>query len=168
MSDANFAGDKTELPVYMTIGNLSSKIRQMPSMRSIVMVALLPIPNMNCNIPQKRLNEQWQTNWEVLNEVLWWVLQPLSFIRNPGAESRDYNVLCTDGNFKRCKPDWAAWLADCPDYSDLHYFGQHVCFWCKCPQNELWEYVPPDKQHPWQDHNEYRMLSDANTEGANA
>jgi len=62
MSDANFAGDKTELPVYMTIGNLSSKIRQMPSMRSIVMVALLPIPNMNCNIPQKRLNEQWQTN----------------------------------------------------------------------------------------------------------
>ena len=26
---SNFAGDKIELPVYMTISNLSSKIRQM-------------------------------------------------------------------------------------------------------------------------------------------
>jgi len=54
---SNFAGDKKEWPVYMTIGNLSSKIRQMPSTDSIVMVALLPIPIKNRNIPQKRLDE---------------------------------------------------------------------------------------------------------------
>jgi len=67
---SNFAGDKKEWPVYMTIGNLSSKICQMPSTHSVVMVALLPIPTKNCNIPQKRLDEQRQTNGEVLNEVL--------------------------------------------------------------------------------------------------
>jgi hypothetical protein len=55
---SNFAGDKTEWPVYMTIGNLSSKIHQMPSTHSVVMATLLPIPIKNRNIPQKRLDEQ--------------------------------------------------------------------------------------------------------------
>jgi len=59
---SNFAGDKKEWPVYMTIGNLSSKICQMPSTHRVVMVALLPIPIKNRNIPQKRLDEQRETN----------------------------------------------------------------------------------------------------------
>jgi hypothetical protein len=127
---SNFAGDKKEWPVYMTIGNLSSKIRQMPLTHSVVMVALLPIPIKNRNIPQKRLDEQRQTNREVLNKVLRRLLQPLTFKHNPSAESGYYNVLCADGNFRRCKPVLAAWLADCPEYSDLHHLERHVCFWC--------------------------------------
>jgi hypothetical protein len=59
---SNFAGDKTEWPVYMTIGNHSSKIRQMPSRHSVVMVTLLPTPMRNRNILLKRLDEQSQTN----------------------------------------------------------------------------------------------------------
>jgi len=47
----NFAGDNTEWPVNIMIGNLSSKIRQIPSMHSMVLVALLPIPIKNRNIP---------------------------------------------------------------------------------------------------------------------
>jgi len=113
---SNFAGDKKEWPVYMTIGNLSSTIRQMPSTHTIVMVALLPIATNDRNIPQKRLHEQRQNNQEVLNEVLRQVLQPLTFKQNPNAESGYYNVLCADGNFGQCKPVLAAWLADCPDY----------------------------------------------------
>jgi hypothetical protein len=54
----NFAGHKKQWPIYMTIGNLSSKIRQMPSTYSVVMVALLPIPIKNHKIPQKRLDEE--------------------------------------------------------------------------------------------------------------
>jgi hypothetical protein len=63
----NFAGNKKEWPVNMTIGNLSSKIRRMPSTHSVVMIALLPIPIKNRNIPHKRLDEQRQLNREVLN-----------------------------------------------------------------------------------------------------
>jgi len=59
---SNFAGNKTEWPVYMTIGNLSSKIHQMPSMHSILRDALLPIPIMNRTLPHKRLDEQGLTN----------------------------------------------------------------------------------------------------------
>jgi hypothetical protein len=84
---SNFAGDKKEWPVYMTIGNLSSKLRKMPSTHSIVLVALLPIPIKNRNNPQKQLDEQRHTNREVLNEVLRRVRKPLTFIQNPSAES---------------------------------------------------------------------------------
>jgi len=58
----NFARDKNEWPAFMTIGNLSSEIRQMPSTHSVVMVALLPILIKTRNIPLKRLDEQRQRN----------------------------------------------------------------------------------------------------------
>ena len=96
---SNFADDKKEWPVYMTIGNLSSKIRQMPSTHSIVTLALLPILIMNRKIHPKQLDEQRQTNQEVLNDVLRWVLQPLTFKHNSSAEGVYYNILCADGNF---------------------------------------------------------------------
>ena len=54
---SNFTGDKNEWSVYMSIGNLSWKIRQMPSAHTVVIVALLPIPNKNGNLPQKRKYE---------------------------------------------------------------------------------------------------------------
>jgi hypothetical protein len=44
----------------MSIGNLSSKIRQTPSTHSIVMVTLMPIPIKIRNIPLMRLDEQRQ------------------------------------------------------------------------------------------------------------
>jgi len=163
---SNLAANKKEWPVYMTIGNLSSKIRQMPSINSLVMVALLPIPIENHSIPQMRLDEQRQTTREVLNDVLQRVLQPTTFKHNPSTESAYYNVVCADGNFRCCKPVLAEWLANCPEFSDLHHLEQHVCFWCKCPTNQLGDYVPPDKQHPRRDHNQYRTLSDANTTSA--
>jgi len=159
---SDFAGDKKEWMVYMTIGNLSSKIRQMPSTQSVVMVDLLPIPIKNRTFPQKQLYEQQQTNQEVLNEVLRWVLQGLPFKVNPSAGSGHYNVVCADGNFRRCKSVLAAWLAKCPEYSDLYHLEQHVCYRCKCSKDKLGDYVPPDKQHPRRDHNLYRTLSDAN------
>jgi len=132
---SNFAGDKKEWPVYLTSGHLFSKIRQMPSTHTIVMVALLPIPIKNRNIPQKRLYEQRLTNREVLNRVLWPALQPLTFQQDPSAESGYYNILCADGNCRRSKLVSAAWLADCPEYSNLHHLERHVCFRCECPKN---------------------------------
>jgi hypothetical protein len=72
------AGDKTMWPVYMTIGNLSWKLRQMPSTHSIVLVALLLIAITPNTIPQTRLDLQQHTHREVLDEVLQSVLLPLT------------------------------------------------------------------------------------------
>jgi hypothetical protein len=144
------------------------KIRQMPSTRSVVMVALLPIPIKNRNIFHQWLDEQQQIYREVLNEVLQRLLQPLTFKHNPSAKSGYYNVLCAAGNFRHCKPVLAACLGDCPEYSNLYQLERHVCFWCECPKNELGDCVPSDKHHPRRDHNLYGTLSDANTQAANA
>jgi hypothetical protein len=164
----NVAGDKKEWLVYMTIGNLSLKMRQMASTQRVVMVALQPIAIKNRNILQKWVEEQRQTNREVQNEVLPRLLQLLTFKHNPCAKSGYFNVLCADGNFRLCEPDLAAWLAHCPEYSDLHHVKRHVFIWCECSRNELEDYVPPDMQHPRPDHNLYRTLRNANTKAAGA
>jgi hypothetical protein len=65
----------------------------MPSTHSIVMVALLQIPIKNRNIPQKSLDEQRQSNRELLNELLRGLLLPVTFKQYPSAGSRYYNVL---------------------------------------------------------------------------
>ena len=98
---SNYAGDKKAWPVYLTIGNVSSKICQMPSMHSVVMVTFQRIPIKNCPIRQKRLDEQRHTEREVLNEVLHRVLQPLTCKQNPSANGGYYNVLCADAEFRR-------------------------------------------------------------------
>jgi len=132
------------------------------------MVALLPIPINIRNIPQTQLDEQRRANEEVLNEVLRWVLQPLTRKHTRNAESRYYNVLSGDGNFRRCTPVLAATLADCEEYSHLHHLERHVWFLCECLINELGDYNAPDEQHPQRDHNLYRTLSDAYTKEAAA
>ena len=133
-----------------------------------IMVALLQIPFKNPNIPQKRLDEQRQSNREVLNEVPRQMLPPLTFTQHPRGKSRYYNVLCADGNFIRCKPVLPALLAEYPECSYLHHLELHVCFWCECPKNVYGEYVHPDKQHPRRYQNSYRTLSDANSKAADA
>jgi hypothetical protein len=99
------------------------------------MAAVLPILNKNRNFHQTQLNEQRQTNRQVLKEVLRRILQPLTFKQNPNTESMYYNVLWSDGNFSRRAPDLPAWPADCAEYGDTHHLERHVCFWCECPQN---------------------------------
>jgi hypothetical protein len=126
---SNCAGDTKEWPVYMTIGNLSSNIRQTPSTHSITMVALLTIANKNCNIPQKPWDEQTQTNREVLDKVLRRLLNPLTIKQDPSAGSGYYQVFCADGDFRRCKLVLAAWRTDCPLYSDLDHLVWHDCIW---------------------------------------
>jgi hypothetical protein len=48
---SNFADDKKEWHVYMTIGNLSSKIRQMLGKHTVAIDPLPSIPIKNHNIP---------------------------------------------------------------------------------------------------------------------
>jgi len=127
----NLAGDNKEWPGYMIMYNVSSNIRHMPSTQSVLIIALLPIPIINRNIPQKWLDKQREINREVLNEVLQRVLHPLTIKQYPSAKSTCYNVFCAVGNFGHHKLVLAALLADRPEYSDIHNLEQHDCFWVR-------------------------------------
>jgi len=140
----------------------------MPTMHSVIVVALLPIPIKNHNIHQRWLDEQKQTNRDVPKAVLQRVLQPLTTKQNPSPDSVYYNVLCADGNFRHCKPVSAALLEGCPEYSDQHHPKWFVCFWCECPKNEPGDYMRLDNEQPRRDHILYQMLSDADPMTANA
>ena len=164
MSDAthlsNYAGDKKEWPIYMTIGNLPSELRQKPTAHGVVMVALLPIPPKHRHESKTRRDEQNTTNRNVLQEVLHRVLKPLSFPERVSDEHGYYNVLCADRHYRRCKPVLAAWLADCPEYNDLLGLERGVCMFCECPKAELGD---PKTDHPPRDHNAYRKLNEEDT-----
>ena len=112
------------------------------------MVSLLRSLIKNSHIPLNWVDEQLQTNREVLNKVLRRLLQPMTFIQNLCAGSGYYNVLCADGDFRRAKLVLAAWLAECPEYGDLHHVERHFCFWCECRKNELGDYIYPDLEQP--------------------
>jgi hypothetical protein len=88
----------------MTIGNLSSKIRQMPLTHKFEMVTPLPIPLKNRNITQKRMDELKQTKREMLNNILQRLVHRLTIMHNCGVESGYFKVLFPDGNCRRCKP----------------------------------------------------------------
>jgi hypothetical protein len=66
MSDAthltNFSGDKKAWPIYMTIGNLSAATRMKHTMRSVLLVACLPIAVKMRDVPLKRRNAQREHN----------------------------------------------------------------------------------------------------------
>jgi len=165
---SNFAGNKNEWLVYMTIGNRSSKIPQIPSMHIVVMVTLLTIPIHNRNIVQKWLDEQPETNGEVQNEVPQQVHQPQTLEQNANTESGYYNVVCADGSLRHCKAVLAAWIRDCPEFSNLCHLERHVCYCCQCPNNQIGDYVPSDKQHARRDPNVCRTPINANAKATDA
>jgi hypothetical protein len=72
---SNLTGDLTKWPVYITIGNASSKICQMPTRHSVRMVSLLLIPIKTSTIHLEWLDQRRLTNRAVLIEVLQCVLQ---------------------------------------------------------------------------------------------
>jgi hypothetical protein len=165
---SNCAGDMNAALVYMTIGNQSSMICPIPSIHIVAKVTLLPIPINNRNNLQMRQDGQCHTNREVLNEILRRVQQHLTITQYRCTKRGYYSFLCWDGNCRRCKPVLAAWLPDCPRYSDLPHLEWHVSFWCTCSQKKLGDYISPDEQHPQWDHTQYQTLSNAKTESVDA
>jgi len=63
----------------------------------------------------------------VLQHVLHHILGPL--IR---AECRVFFAWRVDGHFRRCIASPVAWIADYPEYRDLHNIKNGVCYWYEC------------------------------------
>jgi hypothetical protein len=89
-------------------------------------------------------------------------------MHNPSAGRGYYNILCADDNIMHCKLVLVAWVADYPEYRDLHHLEQHISAWYNCPQRKLRNYVHSDNRQQRCDRAVYRMLSDANSKAADA
>ncbi|PVF91792.1 hypothetical protein CPB86DRAFT_718777 [Serendipita vermifera] len=99
------AGDKKAWPLYLSLGNIKSAIRNKPSNRAWVLLAYLPIPHFE---DPKLLHTTLQSR--LFHQCIEFILDPL---KTTGREG----ILMTDslGKRRQCFPCIAAYLADYPE-----------------------------------------------------
>jgi len=133
----NFSGDKMLWPVYMSIGNILSSIRNTPMMYAWIPIAFLPIGPKRVNkIPAYSVDMQEIQALQTIHDVLTHVLKPLS-----DEECQNgYEMVCRDGNFRLCFPKLVCWLADHMENATLYGIASNHCPTCIIPTDKLGEY----------------------------
>lgn len=77
----NFAGDKKLWPLYMSIGNICSQIRNKPASQAWILIGLLPIgPKRTQGIKGFTIQQQEYDALTVQHKILEHILEPLSRI----------------------------------------------------------------------------------------
>ena len=132
----NFSGDKKLWPVYMSIANISSTIRNKPSSNAWIPIALLPIPPKRLDkLPDYPQEEQELDALQVTHDVISLVLSPLADARSlEGIE-----MVCCDEKIRKCIPKLSAWLADHVENCNLHGVSHNQCAICIASTDQFGE-----------------------------
>lgn len=139
----NFSGGRTAWPIYMTIGNIHSKIRNSPSNNAWILVALLPVPPTCSADGAPELREYQQIKAENLHHILRNLVGDLSHPRYRGLDMR-----CADSNVRSCYLRPCGWIADYLEYTKLYNLENKGCPVCEVTPAELgrhWELPPRDE-----------------------
>lgn len=151
----NFSGDKNIWPLYVSIGNIPSNIRNKPSKECWRLLATLPTRPKSTVFSVKRKNateenpytskkyaiaEEQQQAAEIVQEVLRIVLEPLKRLYEEGIE-----VVCPDGKVRRGHPKIYGWIADYPEYIKLFTIANKSCPICIVPSANLGDHP----KMPW-------------------
>jgi hypothetical protein len=139
------SGDQKAWPMYLSIGNIDSTVRNRPNMLAQVVVALLPVPpKLSRGSTTKRQAES-QLNQKFLTAVIATILQPLMAFQHT-AELQDGTLWpCSDGQVRRCWPILSSWLADHMEYANLMGVKYNSCPKCFLPTQKLGSLVDPDE-----------------------
>jgi len=124
----NFSGDKKACPVYMTIGNILSWIRNSPAKMPILLLALLPVPPKFTGESACANEAQRQTNVDTLQAVFDLILAPLQPVAQEGMA-----MDCADDKTRLCFPILSAWIADHAEHAALQGIGSKSCPKCEVP-----------------------------------
>ncbi|KAF8429879.1 hypothetical protein BGX38DRAFT_1105198 [Terfezia claveryi] len=104
----NFSGDKKLWPLFMSIGNIHSEIRN-------------------------QLSRQEGDALSVQHQIVSRILSPLTKVFKEGGS----NILCGDGKVRRCIPILSAWLADHMENVNIHGIKTNRCPVCILSPREL-------------------------------
>jgi len=127
----DFAGDKKAWPVYMTIGNVLSTIRNRPRSMGILLLGLLPIPpKLAKSFRAAKL--QRLINADTLCGVFELIFASLNAAAREGAP-----IDCADGKLRRWFPIMSGWIADHMENVTLHGIKCNACPKCVVPPEEL-------------------------------
>src|SRR5258706_1527498 len=145
----NFSGDKKLWPVYMTLGNIHSSIRNKSSYHAWIPIAMLPIPPkwvskvLGYNDTQQELDAL-----DVLHQLLWHVLRPLVDYIHPTELHQGMRIHCADEHICWCFPVLSSWTADHMENVNIHGILTNHCAICPCPPKDMGE-LPREPTTPW-------------------
>ncbi|RPA70559.1 hypothetical protein BJ508DRAFT_199232, partial [Ascobolus immersus RN42] len=111
-------GDKKGWPLFMSIGNIHSSIRNLLSSKAFIQLASLPAaPPLSAWIRQKNNSIQ---------QTLSVILQDLSVLYSTGIE---FN--CSDGKVRIGHPKMCGWIADYKEFGTLFQIYANSCAVCE-------------------------------------
>lgn len=133
----NFSGDQKAWPLYVTIGNLDSAVRNKPSYLAYIVVALLPVPPKFQGISKTDDNKLRREAQAALLQVVTHLFQPLQRYSETGIQ-----LPCADGFIRDCHPILASYIADHSEQTkNLHAVKQNCCPKCEVAATATGEYI---------------------------
>ncbi|KAF8464828.1 hypothetical protein BDZ91DRAFT_659835, partial [Kalaharituber pfeilii] len=130
----NFSGDKKLWPVYMSIGNIVSRVRNKPSAHAWVPIALLPVnPKRMSGISGWTKKDQGVDSLQVFHDIMRTVLRPLVQLYEAGG----VEMLCADEKVRKCVPILCTWHADYMENINIHGIKLNLCPMCTVPKEAL-------------------------------
>jgi len=87
----NFSGDKKAWPIYMIIGNILSRTRNMASKHTTVLLALLPVPPKILGVAMTDARQR-PVNNQILCDLMESISTPIVALENSRLE-----IECVDG-----------------------------------------------------------------------
>jgi hypothetical protein len=126
------ASDKTSLstliggqqayPVYVSIGNISKKVRRKSTEGATVLLGYLPVDKFE---DVKSPDERARLRAELTHRAMEALMEPLKLASEEGVD-----MWCSDGYLRRVYPILAAFVADWPEQCELACAGQGGCPIC--------------------------------------
>jgi len=141
----NFSGGRTAWPIYMTIGNIHSRIRNSASNNAWILVALLPVPPSCSADNAAQLREYQDLKANNLHSILRNMLGDETSPRYRGVDMR-----CADGNARVCYLKVCGWIADYQEYMKLYNLEGKGCPVCEVPADKLGDYYEPPPRDEWE------------------
>jgi hypothetical protein len=136
----DFSGGKKAWPVYMTIGNIASAVRDKPSNCAIVLLALLPVGDIDPTL---------------IHEILLEIFGPISKGGNTGMK-----MYCADKLTRLAYLRPAGWVADFMEYMFLFRIYQNSCPVCDVSEKRFGDHDP---QSEFRDYAAYKAAYHAKT-----
>jgi hypothetical protein len=115
-----FSGGKKAWPLYLTIGNIPSRVRTKPSLCAVMLLALLPV---SASIVANR---------PAIHRILVNILSPLNQFGSEGLW-----ITCADLLDRICYPRLVGWIADHKENCLLYHIKNNLCPVCEISHGEL-------------------------------
>ncbi|EKM50594.1 uncharacterized protein PHACADRAFT_71645, partial [Phanerochaete carnosa HHB-10118-sp] len=116
-----FSGDKNAWPVYLSIGNISKKLRRSPSSHAMILIGYLPVSKLECFSK----NNCSISGYQLFHDAMRSLLQPLIEVGLNRVK-----MTCADGLVQHIHPILAAYIADHPKQCLVTCVKENFCPKC--------------------------------------